>query len=271
MDRHNKPLAGKRIVVTRAPEQARDLTDALEHLGAKVISLPMVSFASPEDCQKLDEQLRRLNDFDAIVFLSSNAVRYIFDRCAQLGIKCEMLQSLNRLIVAVGPATAQALTGKGIKVGFVSQSGTGEGLAHELRGSLAGRRVLLPRSDRGDEQAPNALRAAGAVVTEVIAYRTVKPASLDREILAGILRGDMNSVIFASPSAYKNFQSSVGDSALQDLSHRVDFAAIGPTTAAAIQNSGARVAIQAEEASADGLARAIADYYSHPQATARRV
>ena len=80
-----KPLAGKRIVVTRAPEQSHELVHALEHLGAEVLSLPMVSFAPPEDWQELDERLRRLDLFDAILFLSQNAVRSIFDRVRPTG------------------------------------------------------------------------------------------------------------------------------------------------------------------------------------------
>ncbi len=81
-----QPLAGKRIVLTRAAEDSAELARALETLGAEIILMPTVAFAPPEDWQKLDEQLRRLDWFDAILFLSKNAVRYIFDRCAQLGI-----------------------------------------------------------------------------------------------------------------------------------------------------------------------------------------
>src|SRR5271157_3219116 len=75
------PLKGKRIVVTRAPEQSQELVRLLDQMGAEVILLPTVSFAPPEDWQRLDEQLRQLDFFDAILFLSKNAVRYICDRC----------------------------------------------------------------------------------------------------------------------------------------------------------------------------------------------
>jgi uroporphyrinogen-III synthase len=270
LDNAEKPLAGKRIVVTRAPEQAQELVHALEQLGAQVILLPMVSFALPDDCQKLDEQLRHLDWFDAILFLSKNAVRYMFDRCAQLGIKCEMLQSSSRFVAAVGPATAEALKQKGIRVNYVAQKGTGEALARELRQSLAGRRVLLPRSDRGDERVPRALREVGANVTEVIAYRTMETDNLDADILARVRHAEINAVIFASPSAFQNFRSAIGEAELENLSPRVDFVAIGPTTAHAIRESGARLAVQAEEASAEGLARAIAKHYQHHSAAMRR-
>jgi uroporphyrinogen-III synthase len=266
----DKPLSGKRIVITRAPEQSQELAQALEHLGAEVICLPTVSFAPPEDWQKLDEQLRLLDFFDAILFLSKNAVRYIFDRCAQLGIKCEMLQSSNRFIGAVGQATARALEEKGLHVNYVAKEGTGEALARELRGSLRGRRVLLPRSDRGDERIPKALREAGAEVTEVIAYHTVPATNLNPEILARVRRAEIDAVIFASPSAFQNFHSAIGGKEVEDLSSRIDFVAIGSTTARSIRESSARVATQAEEASVPGLAAAITRHYEHSSASARR-
>ena len=267
----DKPLANKRIVITRAPEQSRELAQALEHLGAEVISIPMVSFAPPEDLQKLDEHLRRLELFDAILFLSQNAVRYIFDRCAQLGIECEMLQSSNRFIGALGRSTARALEEKGLHVSYLAKEGTGEALARELRESLGGRRVLLPRSDRGDERIPSALREAGAYVIEVIAYRTAPATNLDAGALARIRRAEVDAVIFASPSAFQNFRAVIGGREVEELSSRMDFVAIGPTTARSISESGARVAVQAEEASVPGLAGAIAGHYEHPSASARLV
>jgi uroporphyrinogen-III synthase len=239
-------------------------------LGAEVISLPTVSFAPPEDWQKLDEQLRCLNFFDAILFLSKNAVRYIFDRCAQLGIKCEMLQSSNRFIGAVGQSTAQALEEKGLHVNYIAKEGTGEALAGELRESLTGRRVLLPRSDRGDDRIPKALREAGADVTEVIAYRTMPATNLNPEILARIRRAEVDAVIFASPSAFQNFRSAIGAQEVEELSSQIDFVAIGPTTARSMREANARVAVEAEEASVPGLAAALTRHYEHPVAPARR-
>jgi uroporphyrinogen III methyltransferase / synthase len=264
-----QPLAHKRIVLTRAPEESADLVRALESLGAEVILLPTVAFAPPKDWQKLDDKLRRLDAFDAILFLSKNAVRYIFERCAQLGIKCEMVGSPNRFIAAVGPATAQALTEKGLRVNYVAKNHTGESLVRELGQSLAGRRVLLPRSDRGDDRVATALREIGATVTEVIAYRTAAPAALDPAILARVRGGEVDAVVFASPSAFHNLRDSVGPEKIAQLSARVQFVAIGPTTARAIRESGARVAIEAEEASAASLAAALAKHYRQGSPAAR--
>jgi len=266
-----KPLTGKCIVITRAPEQARELVHSLEELGARVVLLPMVSFAPPPDTERLDEQLRQLRSFDAVVFLSKNAVAYIFDRCAQLGIQCEVLLSRDRVVGAVGPATARALEEKGVRVSYVTEKGTGEALAREIGPALAGRRVLVPRSDRGDDRIPSTLRAMGARVTEVISYRTVDPASVDPDILDRTRRAGVDAIVFASPSAVYNFARVIGDCDLPALSARVPFVAIGPTTAAAIRSSGASVRIEAEESSASGIVQALREHFAHRSAPARGV
>jgi uroporphyrinogen-III synthase len=181
-----------------------------------------------------------------------------------------MLQASNRLIGAVGQSTARALEEKGLHVNYIAKEETGEALARELRESLSGRRVLLPRSDRGDERISKALREAGADVTETIAYRTTPPTNLDAGILARVRRAEVDAVIFASPSAFQNFHSAIGGAEAEELSSRIDFVAIGPTTARAISESRARVAVQADEASVRGLAGAIARHYERSSASARR-
>ena len=265
-----KPLAGKRIVLTRAPEQAREWANALDQMGAELVLLPMVAFAPPEDFRPLDEQLLRLDTFEAILFLSRNAVRYVSDRLKQLGMKGEMLHAPHRIIAAVGPGTAGALIARGVRVDYVAEGRTGEALASELRQSLKGRKVLLPRSDKGDDRVPKALRDAGSKVTEVIAYRTTTPALLDPAILSRIRRADVDAIIFASPSAYHNLSDAVGPAEAAALSNRIHFVAIGPTTARAMREAGARVAIEASEASAGaaGLAASIAKFYGSAQVPA---
>jgi uroporphyrinogen-III synthase len=267
----DKPLAGKRIVVTRAPEQSAELLRTLEDLGAEVTMLPVVAFAPPEDWQALDDALRNLKHFDAILFLSRNAVRYFFQRCRELGIQREALGSAARLIAAVGPATAEEAVKKGLRVNVIAQNRTGESLVRELSNQLAGRSVLLPRSDRGDARVPAALRAAGANVTEVIAYRTVAPRQLDPAILARVRRAEVDAIVFASPSAFHNLSDAIGADAVKQVSERVHFAAIGPTTASAIRQSGSRVDIEVSDAASIGIsavAGALTQYFQQRPATA---
>jgi len=265
----SKSLAGKRLVITRAPEQAREMVNVLEALGAEVLLLPMVKFTTPEDSRGLDDALRKLSDFDAILFLSRNGVRYVFKRCRELGMKCEAWQSTNSVIAVVGSGTAQAIAAEGLRVDYVAKGQTGEALVRELGDRVAGKKVLLSRSDRGDERLSKALRAAGAELTEVIAYRTTTPETIETGLLARVRAAQVDAVIFASPSAFHTFADVVGANEVANLSARVQFAAIGPTTANAIRGAGARVEIEATEPSASGLANSIATYYQRQAAKLR--
>jgi uroporphyrinogen III methyltransferase / synthase len=257
-------------VLTRAPEQSHALREALESRGAEVILLPTVSFAPPEDWQELDEALRKLDGFDAILFVSKNAVRYLFERCRDLGIKLEAIGAPGRLIATVGPATGEAVGAEGVRVTYVAEESTGEGLARELRGFLHGRKVLLPRSDRSDDRLPKALRDAGAHVTEVITYRTITPEKMDHDILVRLQDGEVDAIVFASPSAFHNLSGLLGAAEMAHISQCVQFVAIGPTTARAIRDSGSRVEIEADEASAVGLARAVANFFERQASSARQ-
>ena len=255
-----EPLAGKRIVVTRAQEQSQELVDALGNLGAEVLLMPTVSFAPPEDSTELDAAMKNKKDFDWILFTSQNAVRFMFLRACELS-HVQPVQALRPKVAAVGWVTAQAAKNLDLRVDYVAQTQTGEALAAELRDQLVGQRVLLPRSDRVDDRLPDALREAGAQVKEVVAYRTLRPASLDPDILSAVRKAEVAAIVFASPSAYHNLAAFVPAAELNALSERVQFAAIGSTTTRTLREAGARVAIEANDSSSAGLADAIAKYY----------
>jgi uroporphyrinogen-III synthase len=268
-DPRKASLAEKRIVVTRAAEQSGDLVRTLEERGAEVLLLPLVRFALPEDCAALDEQLRRLGTFDAVLFLSANAVRYVFERCRALGI-AYVADHAPRWVAAVGPATARAVRDENVRVDYIASEHTGEALARELTGAIAGRSIFLPRSDHGNEAVSRALQKAGASVTEVIAYTTAMPEAIDSAIVDEIRRAEVDVVIFASPSAVENFAMFCGAEELAKVAQRISFAAIGPTTAQALRDAGLPVTIEAAESSAEGLAGAIAEFYGRQAETVRR-
>lgn len=254
------------MVVTRAREQAAELTSELERLGAEVIIFPTVKFAAPSDWQPLDSALRAISKFDWILMTSQNAAGFFAKRCGELGIDVKTLQSPRPFVGAVGPATALAATETGLRVDYTATKSSGEALAQELWGSIGDLTVLWPRSDRGDDRLLVALREAGANVTEVIAYRTAAPETFDAEVVEKLRRAEVDAIVFASPSAYHNLSDVIDTAELVALSSRVIFAAIGPTTARALRGIGVRVAIEANESSAAGLADAVAKYYQR-QAT----
>jgi uroporphyrinogen III methyltransferase / synthase len=260
-DYKRKPLEGKRVVITRAPEQAQELARRLEDWGAEILLLPAVSFGVPDDTAQLDAALRELGQFDWILFTSRNAVCFFVQRCRALGLDAAVWQSPEARVGIVGPATAAEAREEGLRVDHVAVQFRGEALATELHDSLTGCRVLLPRSDRAGEELPSALRVAGAEVVEVTAYRTVKPQRSDAGVIERVRRGEADVVAFASPSAFHHFAEEIGVEALERLGRSVRFAAIGATTARAIREAGRAVEIEATESTSAGLAAAIASYY----------
>ncbi|HWF40298.1 MAG TPA: uroporphyrinogen-III synthase [Candidatus Acidoferrales bacterium] len=258
----DKPLAGKRVVVTRAAEQSAGVIAALEKQGAEVLLMPTIEFAPPEDCSALDAAMAHISDFDWILFTSQNAVRFFAKHLAQhSSIQGRFEQPAGLRTAAVGPGTAEAANKDGFRVDYVAKNHTGESLAGELAAKLRGKRVLLPRSDRADDRLPSALRAADAEVTQVIAYRTAAPRAIDPHTLQRVRNAEVDAILFASPSAFHNLQSWIPGAELAALSQRVQFATIGPTTGRAVRDAGAQVEIEAADASPAALADAIASYY----------
>jgi uroporphyrinogen-III synthase len=265
----DKPLAGKSIVVTRAPEQASELTQTLQQMGADVLLLPTVSFAPADDWTSLNGALQEISKFDWLLLTSQNAVRFFCQRCRERGIRPEDLSSPKLRIGAVGVATADAAKQESMRVGYVAKGQTGESFAQELSGELRGRQVLLPRSDRADDRLPNALRNVGAIVTEAVTYRTMPSTGFDSQIMGRIRRGEVDAIVFASPSAFYNLRDSLGAAEVVKLSKNVEFAVIGPTTSGALRESGVRVGIETQESSSKGLANAIASHYQSKNSTVR--
>jgi uroporphyrinogen-III synthase len=255
-----RPLEGKRVVVTRSVEQARDLMARLENMGATVLLFPAVSFSEPSDTAELDRAIRSLVAFDWILFTSANAARFFAARCRKLGV--EPSQEGNYLCAAVGPATASAVAAEGFSVDYVAQEFLGASLAQELSASLGGKKILLPRSERAKPDLPHALRAVGAEVTEVVAYHTGGVGVIDPGVMRAIREAQVDVISFFSPSAIENMRADLGEEVLSRLGARAALAAVGPVTAAALRSAGLPVAIEAPFATAESMAAAIANYFS---------
>jgi uroporphyrinogen-III synthase len=151
-------------------------------------------------------------------------------------------------------------------VTYTAKNPSGESLASELAHYVAGKSVLLPRSDRGDARLMNGLREAGARVTDVVAYRTLGAQDVNAAALGELRAGQVDAILFASPSAFQNLCDVIPAPEMAMISLRVNFAAIGPTTARALREAGVRVAIQPTQSSAILLADAVAKFYTEQRA-----
>lgn len=246
------PLAGVTVAVTRAPEQSTEIVALLEERGARVLPFPTIAIADPEDTGPLDEAIRHLEVYSWVVFTSRNAVERFFARIYATGRDARHLAGVR--VACVGPATAAACERHGIRPDYVAEEHVGEALAEGLlaRGVRDGTRVLLPRAEKAREVLPDALRAAGARVDVVVAYRTVKGAG-DPATLAALEAGEVAYVTFTSGSTVSNF---VELAPAVDRS-RVVAACIGPVTAKTAREHGFALVIEPQEYTAPALVEAI--------------
>src|SRR5207247_1450230 len=163
---------GLKVLVTRAKEQAAELSDQLSALGADPVEAPMIRIIPPDDRGPLLRAAAEPDVFDWIVFTSANAVDSLMQAVLETGGDVRSLKG--PLLGAIGSATAEQLAKYGIKVDLIPTEYRGDAVvgALKLRGPLDAVRVLLPRADIGREVIAEQLREAGALVTDVIAYRT---------------------------------------------------------------------------------------------------
>ncbi len=206
-----KPLKGKRVVLTRAHEQSATLQRALEKGGAEVIVLPCVEFCAADNLAPLDESLHQLAEFDWLVFTSQNAVKFFSRRLRETRCDPMNLSEPRPRVAAIGPATRDVA----VRAGWdaeLKDAGirSGAEFAAKMVGKAKGKRFLLPQSDLAAPHIADRLREAGAIVTSVVAYRTCVPKSLDGEQVDRIRREGADAVIFASPSALRNFAQVLG-------------------------------------------------------------
>jgi uroporphyrinogen III methyltransferase/synthase len=249
------PLAGKRIVITRAALQSSELFDKLSDSGAIPILLPLISFAAPDDYAPLDAALSQWNRFDWVMFTSAFAVQEVVARAARL--RRNLPAAPPPCIAVVGPATRDKATQAGFAVEHTAQTHLGVALAQELGKRVKGKRVLLPRSNRANPNLPLALAKNGAQVTEVIAYRTLRPVDADQERLARVSRGEADAILFFSPSAVHSFLELSGKNQLSILQDRMAITAIGPVTARALHEAGVRRIVEATEPTAAAVLNAL--------------
>jgi uroporphyrinogen III methyltransferase/synthase len=257
-------LSGKRVVITRAARQSVELVEILGKLGAMPILLPLVAFSAPEDFGPLDAALDRLEQFDWIIFTSENAVRAVVKRAGVRGNLRNVAGRRSRA-AAVGPTTATAAERAGFFVDYQAQTHSGAALANELGEKLRNQTVFLPRSDRANPDLPQLLQNYGAEVTEVIAYRTVTPVNLDEQKIAAIVNGDVEAILFFSPTAVEHFVAIVGQEKLRDLQNHLAITAVGPITANALHQAGVDTLLVAEDTAAGAVIAALEKHFAVPR------
>jgi len=259
----NRLLFGRRVLVTRAAEQAGVLSHALAEAGAEPIELPAIEIVPRIDKKALQQAFDRLDasEYDWLIFSSANGVDIFFAELRRAGKDARAIGRAR--VCAIGPATAIALSRHGIHADLVPERYLAEGVVEALaeRG-IMGQRVLWPRA-RGARRALVAgLQRLGATVDEVPLYSASVPKEIDAEAMARLRAGDVDIVTFASSSAVRNLLKMLGGdgTALE----KPLIACIGPVTASTARRAGLRVDVEAPEYTIEGLLAALRARFETP-------
>ena len=247
-----RPLFGKRIVVTRATQQAHALTDRLRELGADVLEMPATQVARL-DLAPLRAAIRDLSRYQWLILTSQNAVSIFWEQLLGEGKDARALAGLK--IAAVGPATAGGLLEHGIAVDVIPNRFVAEGLLEKLRDrdDLADKRVLYVTAEGARDVLPRGLEEMGAQVDVLESYRSIVDGQGAARLTRAIEGGTVDLVTFTSGSAVRGYVDAVGE----ELATRVPAASIGEQTSAAVRDAGIELKIEAKEATIEGLVAAV--------------
>lgn len=250
----DRPLFGKRVLVTRPRHQAGRLCNLLGELGAYPLIQPAIEISLPDTWAVVDAALARLGEFDWLVFSSANGVEYFLGRLVDIGRDLRALGAMK--IAAIGPATAEALRAFHINADLTPDEFRAEALADALidaaRSGAVAPRVLLVRASRGREVLAETLSAAGCAVEQVVAYRSVDVDVPDPEIASLVSQGRMGWITVTSSAIARSLVRLFGD----DL-RRAKLASISPITSDTLRELGHEPAVEAREYTMEGVVEAI--------------
>ena len=253
--RQAAPLAGKRIVVTRAARDARYLMDRLRKLGAEPLSVPVIRIVPLQGDKRIESAISRLEDYDWILFTSAYAVTNWW----QLASSARRPVAEGTGVAAVGPKTAAALDERGVRVEVIPQEYEKAKLVEAL-GDVKGLRILVPRGELAGPALAGLLQEKGAIVDDIVIYGT-QPVQPDREQVDQLAAG-MDAVLFTSSSTVRYFVAAVEGSALTlDVVEGVTMACIGPATARTARELGLTVDVVPRHYTTEGLVEALMDHY----------
>jgi uroporphyrinogen-III synthase/uroporphyrinogen III methyltransferase/synthase len=257
------PLAGRRVLVTRAAHQAGKLSEGLRALGAEPVELPVIQIHPPTTYDPLDIALRQLDHYDWLILTSANAVRTLSERADFLGFSLKTLAPSQ--VAAIGEATAAAARQSGFQIAFVPEAYVAEslveGLLHSLENQASAQRILLVRAAQARDVIPDALRAAGAEVDVVEAYRNVLPAAAPEQLRRALQEG-LDAATFTSSSSVTNLAAAARAAGLAWPFANLPAISIGPITSQTLRDLGWPPAAEANPSDISGLISTLVQWMS---------
>ncbi|HEV3393359.1 MAG TPA: uroporphyrinogen-III C-methyltransferase [Chthoniobacterales bacterium] len=256
-----RPLSGKRIVVTRTRKQAGALTSQLRVLGADVIELPTIRIDPPTDLREFGELVQDAHTYDWIVFTSPNGVDAFFEMFFKLYDDAREIGAAK--IAAIGPATAQRVRDFHLHVDVQPDEFVAEAVVGEFRkqGGVENLRILIARAEKARDVLPRELSKLGAIVDEASAYRTVPETRDITGARRRFLEEGADLITFTSSSTVENFLA-LGLAWPKGI--RV--ASIGPITSKTARDRGLKIDIEARRHDIEGLVEAIRKFFAAEKA-----
>jgi uroporphyrinogen III methyltransferase/synthase len=255
-----RPLLGKRIVVTRARQQASDLVGLLSDLGAECLEYPTIKIMPSADPRPLKNAAENLNAYDWVVFTSVNGVIYFFEQLFAVGKDVRALGHLKT--AAIGPATAEKLREFGLISDIVPKTYRAESVVEAFKTEqVTGKKILLPRAKEARPILPKELKKMGAEVEEIPAYETLKVTENIDDLVHQLENRRIDLITFTSSSTVKNFKALLPAEKFTKLIQGVTIASIGPITSDTATALGFDVRITADSFTITGLVEAILQYY----------
>ena len=262
-----KPLLGKRILITRPRERASRFAALLREDGAEPVEVPTIQIVPPDSWEPLDRALTAIHTYRWLIFTSVTGVQAFFGRFDAQQRRRADLHGLS--ICAIGPATADELRARGMRVAVMPSEYRAEAVVESLSAfPLQDTRVLIPRAAVARDVLPRALAARGARVDVVEAYRTVLPSGgLAPDIWQLFAQGTIDAVTFTSSSTVTNFVTLIGETDLAPLLRDTVVACIGPITAETARSYGLTPTVVAREYTVPALARTLVEYFENMKRT----
>jgi uroporphyrinogen III methyltransferase/synthase len=255
-----RPLFGKKIIVTRSREQASDFSILLEKYGAEPIEFPTIETVPPKDWKDIDRAIKNIPKYDWAVFTSVNGVKYFIERLKKKGKDIREFKGVK--ICAIGPATAMAIEGLGIRVDLLPKEYRAESIIEGLgKNKIKGKRFLLPRAMKAREVLPEEIKRLGGKVDIIAAYRTVKPKERTDEIRKMFQEKRIDVVTFTSSSTVENFVNMFKKGEIPALLSETKVACIGPITKDTATVLGIKTDIMPAKYTIPALTEAIVSYF----------
>lgn len=253
----NKPLAGKRIVVTRAQNQAGKLTALLENKGAEVIELPLIEVKRTFDAQRLSKIFSGIASYEWILFTSANGVRFFFEIFYKAFDDIRCLGPMR--IAAVGAATAQEIQRHKLKVDLIPEKANGNALANALikKESIANLQILAITGNLNSEDLVRRLESEGQAIVDTLPLYETTNTDLDQHPAATLFRKKgADAVLFTSSSTVKSFVEQSASLKLESSAIHPTFGSIGPITTKTLKDVGLRIGFESEQAGLEPLVNA---------------